>query len=316
MIGSRCADQNRKLFQFCTAALKRNATKGLNCAIIARRDTARVGGLGVSWELGSVLLETAVLLATLLAIELVAPLYKVTWSSRLLGVQLTLVKAAAAVLLVPVLYKAWAIIGVQPIELGIGFGHSFAGVVAGIACVVLVSDFLGYWHHRFLHRFFWPVHATHHAIRELSALNAYAHFGEKITQFLIMVVPLSVIEWDSPVVPAAIVLAVTWAEYWIHSPTTAQMSGLRHVFVTPRFHRIHHSLESQHFDKNFGILFSFWDRLFGTAFIPAPDEWPETGLADRTEAGSIAEYLVYPLRFRRQPAQPGDDRNRPNLIPH
>src|SRR6188472_1852605 len=113
MIGSRCADQNRKLFQFCTAALKRNATKGLNCATIARRDTARVGGLGVSWELGSVLLETAVLLATLLAIELVAPLYKVTWSSRLLGVQLTLVKAAAAVLLVPVLYKAWAIIGVQ-----------------------------------------------------------------------------------------------------------------------------------------------------------------------------------------------------------
>ena len=152
---------------------------------------------------------------------------------------------------------------------------------------------------RRLDRFFWPVHATHHAIRELSALNAYAHFAEKLTQFLLMVVPLSAIEWDSPVVPAVIVWVITWAEYWIHSPTSAQLTSLRSVFVTPRFHRIHHSLEPQHFDKNFGILFSFWDRLFGTAFNPSADEWPDTGLANHPEAKNLWAYAIHPLTYLR-----------------
>jgi sterol desaturase/sphingolipid hydroxylase (fatty acid hydroxylase superfamily) len=243
-------------------------------------------------------IQAAAFLALALVVELIAPLGRVSWKSRLIGLQLTLAKALGAALLIPVLYRGWSALGVQPIDLGIGFGDSIIGAIIGVSFAVLTSDFLGYWHHRFMHRFFWPVHATHHAIRELSALNAYAHFAEKITQFLIMVIPLSVIQWDSPVVPPAIILAVTWSEYWIHSPTTAQLNGLRGIFVTPRFHRIHHSLEPQHFDKNFGILFSFWDRLFGSAFNPASDEWPATGLADRQEARSIADYLIYPLRFR------------------
>lgn len=238
------------------------------------------------------LIVAIVLMTVALVIELVAPLGRVRWKSRLLGLQITLVKAGAIALMVPALNAGWLSLGVQPVKVG-----SVAGI-AGIALSVLAYDFLGYWHHRFLHRFFWPVHATHHAIQELSALNSYGHFAEKITQFLIMVIPLSLVDWGSPAVPFAITLVVNLGEYWIHSPTTAQLNGMRGIFVTPRFHRIHHSLEPQHFDKNFGVFFSFWDRLFGTAFIPASNEWPETGLADRREAVSIADYLFYPLRFR------------------
>ena len=36
------------------------------------------------------------------------------------------------------------------------------------------------------------------------------------------------------------------------------------VFITPSLHRTHHStLRSEH-DSNYGIVFSLWDRIFGT----------------------------------------------------
>ena len=39
---------------------------------------------------------------------------------------------------------------------------------------------------------------------------------------------------------------------------------LRWVFVTPDMHRIHHSKVTEETNSNYGTLFSFWDRLFGT----------------------------------------------------
>jgi sterol desaturase/sphingolipid hydroxylase (fatty acid hydroxylase superfamily) len=124
------------------------------------------------WEIVVALLASVAFLAMALAIELVAPLYKVTWKSRLLGLQLTLTKAAAVTMLVPVLNAGWKLLGVQPISVGVLFPGNGLGTTAGIVLAILAYDFLAYWHHRFLHRFFWPVHATHHAIRELSALNS------------------------------------------------------------------------------------------------------------------------------------------------
>ena len=238
------------------------------------------------------LVGTMAFLAMALAIELVAPLYRVSWKSRLVGLQLTLAKAAAVALLVPALNAGWDLLGVQPLRLG------QVATVPGIVIAILVYDCLAYWHHRFMHRFFWPVHATHHSIQELSALNSYAHFGEELSQFLVMAIPLSLVQWGSPAIPFAIASLTTLSKYWIHSPTSAQLTGVRGVFVTPRFHRIHHSLEPQHFDKNFGILFSFWDRLFGTAYHPVRDEWPDTGLGDHPEAKSVFSYVVHPYLLR------------------
>ena len=35
-------------------------------------------------------------------------------------------------------------------------------------------------------------------------------------------------------------------------------------FLSPSLHLIHHSNNPKHFDKNFGFVFVFWDKLFGT----------------------------------------------------
>jgi sterol desaturase/sphingolipid hydroxylase (fatty acid hydroxylase superfamily) len=71
---------------------------------------------------------------------------------------------------------------------------------------------------------------------------------------------------------------------------------LRRIIADNRFHRIHHSVEPQHFGKNFGAGTSLWDQLFGTAYFPAADEWPATGLSDQREANTVSEYLWSPFK--------------------
>ena len=48
-------------------------------------------------------------------------------------------------------------------------------------------------------------------------------------------------------------LHVRWKTKWINW-----------IFVTPRFHHIHHSTDPRYYLANMGNIFSVWDRLFGT----------------------------------------------------
>jgi sterol desaturase/sphingolipid hydroxylase (fatty acid hydroxylase superfamily) len=40
--------------------------------------------------------------------------------------------------------------------------------------------------------------------------------------------------------------------------------ALRWLVVTPDMHRVHHSIEPEEINSNFGFFLSWWDRLFGT----------------------------------------------------
>lgn len=45
-----------------------------------------------------------------------------------------------------------------------------------------------------------------------------------------------------------------------------------YVFVTPNMHKFHHHFERPWTDTNFGNIFSFWDRIFGTLTQGDPSE--------------------------------------------
>ena len=53
-------------------------------------------------------------------------------------------------------------------------------------------------------------------------------------------------------------LNVPWGARWIEG-----------VFVTPRYHHIHHSANPIHYNLNLGDIFTVWDRLFGTYLDPS-----------------------------------------------
>jgi len=163
--------------------------------------------------------------------------------------------------------------------------------------LILFGDFLEYWRHRAEHAWFWPIHAVHHAPTDLHAANGFGHPLQVITSFLFVSLPMSAIQFQGAGFPVLIGLVITFMVFFIHSPTAVHFGPLRYVVVDNRFHRIHHSLEQRHFDKNFGITFSLWDQLFGTAHFPKEDEWPEVGIAGHSPPATLRAFVCYPLNF-------------------
>src|SRR5690606_38160319 len=43
-----------------------------------------------------------------------------------------------------------------------------------------------------------------------------------------------------------------------------KMGWLENIIVTPSHHRVHHAMNAEYLDKNYGQIFIFWDKLFGT----------------------------------------------------
>jgi sterol desaturase/sphingolipid hydroxylase (fatty acid hydroxylase superfamily) len=80
---------------------------------------------------------------------------------------------------------------------------------------------------------------------------------------------------------AVVFLALSKWGYFGHANIKIPLDGvvyrvlrpLHLIFVTPRFHHWHHSYETH--NVNYGVSFSFWDRLFGTAHYPEDHSWPE-----------------------------------------
>ncbi|HEX2943268.1 MAG TPA: sterol desaturase family protein [Rhodopila sp.] len=70
------------------------------------------------------------------------------------------------------------------------------------------------------------------------------------------------------------------------------------VLLSPHYHQLHHSVAQKHWDKNFGLALSVWDRLFGTLVIPEPDEDFVFGLTDNEhdEYQSLYRLHFLPLK--------------------
>ena len=90
-----------------------------------------------------------------------------------------------------------------------------------------------------------------------------------------------------------------------HANVRLNLGPLRYILVTPQSHRVHHSREPEHRDKNFGFIFCIWDRIFGTQVTDA-EVYPETGIEDvnfphETKGGVcsiptvMAAQLIYPF---------------------
>ena len=70
------------------------------------------------------------------------------------------------------------------------------------------------------------------------------------------------------------------------------------VLLSPHYHQLHHSIAEKHWDKNFGLTLSIWDRMFGTLVVPEPDEDFVFGLTENEhdEYQSLYKLHVVPLK--------------------
>jgi sterol desaturase/sphingolipid hydroxylase (fatty acid hydroxylase superfamily) len=133
---------------------------------------------------------------------------------------------------------------------------------------IVGADFALYWVHRAIHcRPFWRIHRWHHAPRHmywLAGVRTSLLQGVLYSFFPLVFVALGV----PPAFIAGYALFATVANHWMHANLGFKARWLEAVFVTPRIHHIHHSTDPRHHGRNFGGLFSIWDRMFGTFVDP------------------------------------------------
>lgn len=163
---------------------------------------------------------------------------------------------------------------------------------------MILYDFFGYWLHRAQHKWFWSLHAVHHSIEELSGINSYFHWTEPFFRIFFISLPAAyVVGIDGLESIFLIELLVKVQGYYLHTPTDLHLGPvLRRVIADNRFHRVHHSVEPRHFNMNFAAGTTLWDQLFGTAYFPQEDEWPDVGLIGEPSARTLGDYLWGPFK--------------------
>lgn len=136
----------------------------------------------------------------------------------------------------------------------LGWFVSFLGVEIGY-----------YWWHRLSHEvnLLWATHIVHHQSEDYNlavALRQALFTG--ITQ-LPFYVPVALLGVPLPVF-ALTVAITTLYQFWIHTQLIDRLGPFEAVLNTPAHHRVHHAINPQYLDKNYGATLIVWDRLFGT----------------------------------------------------
>jgi sterol desaturase/sphingolipid hydroxylase (fatty acid hydroxylase superfamily) len=163
---------------------------------------------------------------------------------------------------------------------------------------MILYDFFGYWLHRAQHKWFWRFHSVHHSIEELSGINSYFHWTEPFFRICFISLPAAYLVGIDGLESIFIIeLLVKVQGNYLHTPTSLHLGPvLRRVIADNRFHRVHHSVEPRHFNTNFAAGTTLWDQLFGTAYFPAEDEWPDVGVVGEPSARTLREYLWGPFQ--------------------
>ena len=162
-------------------------------------------------------------------------------------------------------------------------------------CLILVGDFLVFLSHYLLHKvpFLWQFHKVHHAAEVLNPMTVYRQhpvdiiltgvlfaIGTAIVHVFFSYVfstPFSI--WKLGGVNIVLLLFYIGGYNLRHSHIRLSFGPIFDRFlVSPAQHQLHHSSIEKHFDKNMGLVFATWDRLFGTHYIPEKDEHIELGL--------------------------------------
>lgn len=141
-----------------------------------------------------------------------------------------------------------------------------AQLLIGLMLMDLLSAYTAHWiEHKVT--WMWQFHVIHHTDQNIDSTSANRHHpGESVIRFLFTV--FAVIITGAPV----------WLVF-LYQSLSALLSQFNHsnlnlpvwldnvlklVICTPHMHRVHHHYRQPYSDSNYGNIFSFWDRIFGT----------------------------------------------------
>lgn len=130
---------------------------------------------------------------------------------------------------------------------------------------ILGVDLLYYCYHRSAHRIrlMWATHQAHHSSQYFNFATALRQKWNNSGEIL-MWVPLPLLGIPPWMVFCSFSLNLIY-QFWVHTERIGTLWGpIEFVFNTPSHHRVHHGMDAEYLDKNYGGIFILWDRLFGT----------------------------------------------------
>ena len=155
-------------------------------------------------------------------------------------------------------------------ENGLGLlNHFQLPFVFAVPLAVIAMDFVIWLQHVMVHAvpLLWRLHRVHHADLDYDlTTGARFHPLEIILSMLIKFATISVL---GPPVVAVVIFEVLLNATAMFNHANIRLPqaldrALRWVLVTPDMHRVHHSIEDDETNSNFGFSLTWWDRLFGT----------------------------------------------------
>jgi sterol desaturase/sphingolipid hydroxylase (fatty acid hydroxylase superfamily) len=173
-----------------------------------------------------------------------------------------------------------------------------AGFVIALLSSTLLTDFFLYVLHRLQHAsdILWQEHLLHHCDENVNVTTASrSHILDIVLTAVFVTIPMSLLFRLEPVEIALLaMLSVAW-NYFAHANLRVSFGPLWWLATSPQYHRIHHSLEARHRDRNFAVWFPLWDIMFGTAYRPLPGEYPATGV-EGVRVETIPDAYLQPFR--------------------
>jgi sterol desaturase/sphingolipid hydroxylase (fatty acid hydroxylase superfamily) len=163
--------------------------------------------------------------------------------------------------------------------------------------VVVVADLYHYTFHRLQHAipFLWAMHSFHHSANAVTFSTGARHLWMErvLVSAVLPIMPL--LFQIPPSMQLIATLIYFFPDTCAHLNVRFPMGRMITLVNSPQWHRIHHSAMPEHRDKNFTSLLPLWDILFGTAWIPKPDEYPVTGFDPPVRVGVI-DSIIWPFR--------------------
>jgi sterol desaturase/sphingolipid hydroxylase (fatty acid hydroxylase superfamily) len=147
--------------------------------------------------------------------------------------------------------------------------------------VLLLGEDLLFWLEHYVDhscRLFWAVHVTHHSSPEYNLTTGFRSSVFMPVYKYFYFIPLVLLGFE----PIDVMLMFSLTQIYgilVHTQYVQKLPAwIEYIFVTPSHHRVHHASNIPYLDKNMGMVFIIWDRLFGTFSPELPGEKPHYGI--------------------------------------
>lgn len=147
----------------------------------------------------------------------------------------------------------------------------------------VIYDLGYYWVHRLSHEMaiMWGSHVVHHSSEEYNLTTALRQTGTPAVFAWLIYLPLAVLGIPPEMMLAVAALNLIY-QFWVHTRHIDKLpSWYEAVMVTPSHHRVHHALNKEYIDKNYGGVFILWDKWFGSFAAEQKDIKIVYGVSDQ-----------------------------------